>query len=137
MYHFAAWLAIAQLGCGIKCISVATTTQPSWQPLWQYNILDLPEHDVYMEEEETPSKICLKPTPIYSGTIGYLRLVTETLKVKGTLPILTNINIEVVHEGPESEGMKKAEMGLNEEISQFYSFVQISNMILEDTLQLE
>jgi len=39
---------------------------------------------MYMEEEETPPKISLKPTPIDFGRVGYLRSATRTLEVKNT-----------------------------------------------------
>ena len=37
---------------------------------------------MYMEEEETPPKISLKPTSIDFGTVGYLRSASKELLVK-------------------------------------------------------
>lgn len=37
---------------------------------------------MYMEEEETPPKISLKPTSIDFGTVGYSRSAARTLEVK-------------------------------------------------------
>ena len=37
---------------------------------------------LYMEEEEAPPKVSLKPTSIDFGTVGYLRSAARTLEVK-------------------------------------------------------
>ncbi|KAF9653656.1 DNase I-like protein [Thelephora ganbajun] len=39
---------------------------------------------LYMEEEETPPKVSLKPASIDFGTVWYLRSATKTLEVKNT-----------------------------------------------------
>ena len=61
-------------------------------PSTQCDLLDLSEYEttmkklnrrvLYMEEQETPPKISLKPASIDFGAAGYLRSVTKTLEVK-------------------------------------------------------
>jgi phosphatidylinositol-bisphosphatase len=63
-------------------------------PLLQCDILDLSEYEMtmkklnrqvlYMEEEETPPKVSLKPTSIDFGTVGYLRSVTKSARGENT-----------------------------------------------------
>jgi len=63
-------------------------------PLPQCDILDLSEYETtmrklrrrvsYMEEEESPPKVSLKPTSIDFGTVGYLGSATKALEVKNT-----------------------------------------------------
>lgn len=50
---------------------------------------------LYMEEEETPPKVSLKPTSIDFGTVGYLRSVTKTLEVKNTGKVSAKSQIHV------------------------------------------
>jgi len=61
-------------------------------PSIQCDVLDLSEYEttmkklnrqvLYMEEQETPPKVSLKPASIDFGAAGYLRSVTKTLEVK-------------------------------------------------------
>lgn len=44
---------------------------------------------LYMEEEETPPKVSLKPASIDFGTVGYSRSVTMTLEVKNVGKVST------------------------------------------------
>ena len=48
---------------------------------------------LYMEEEETPPKIGLKPASVDFGTVGYLRSATKTLEVKNTGKVSTKFQM--------------------------------------------
>jgi len=84
----------ADFAVSVRCMAPRFPPSQKFTPRPQCDILNLSEYEtttrklyrqvLYMEEEETPPKVSLKPASIDFGAVGYLRSVTKTLEVKNT-----------------------------------------------------
>ena len=82
-------------------------------PFPQCDVLELSEYEttmkklnrqvLYMDEQETPPKISLKPASIDFGAAGYLRSVTKTLEVKN----VGKVSAEFHARGPSTDLVSK------------------------------